>query len=501
MQNDQRVLYLENITKTFPGVKALNGVKLDVIQGEVHALCGENGAGKSTLMKIISGAQGYTSGKMFVDDEEVIFHSTKDAEEKGIAMIYQEFNMVPDLSVAENMYLGRLPKTNLGTINWKKLYQDADEILNRLGLKFNSKQKVRNLSVAEAQMTEIAKCLTIGAKVIIMDEPTAALNDEEIQVLFKIIEDLKMKNIAILYISHRMDEIFRISDRITVFRDGCYIATKKIEDTDYDDIVSMMVGQKVDQLYPYRSYTKQSVIFELKKIESRGVHQVSLQLHKGEILGIAGLLGSGNIELSKIVYGALPMYSGEIYIDGEKKDCQTPQKALAAGIGFVSDDRKQEGLILIRNVKENISISSLKMMTRWGVINSKQEKENVNKQIKDLNIKVSSMNQMVGNLSGGNQQKVVFGKVLETLPTICIFAEPTRGVDIGAKAEIYGIMDELTKNGKSIILISSDLPELIGMSDRVLVMREGKVVKELSKAEAKQETILAYASGGVDNHE
>lgn len=501
MQEKELILKLDSIVKVFPGVKALDGVHLEVKAGEVHALCGENGAGKSTLMKIISGAQSFTSGKMFVEGEETIFHSTKDAERMGIAMIYQEFNMVRDLSVAENMFLGRLPKTKLGGVDWKKLYQDAQEVLDKLGLKFHSKTKVRNLSVAESQMTEIAKCLTIGAKVIIMDEPTAALTDEEIKVLFGIIDELKKKNIAILYISHRMDEIFQISDRLTVFRDGKYVDTKAIEDTDYDDVVSMMVGRNVSNLYPNRQYEQGDVIFELQNINSSGIHDVNMKLHKGEILGIAGLLGSGNIELSKVIYGALPMKRGNILINGEKKDCSTPIKALAAGIGFISDDRKQEGLVLIRNVKENISLSALKKLTKGIQLDKKLEKQRVNAQVKKLNIKISSILQNVGNLSGGNQQKVVFAKMLEANPTICIFDEPTRGVDVGAKSEIYTIMNELTKDGKSIILISSDLPELIGMSDRVLIMREGRVVMEVSNEEVNQELILAHASGGVSEHE
>ena len=501
MQDNKLILKLESIVKVFPGVKALDGVQLDVRPGEVHALCGENGAGKSTLMKIISGAQSYSSGKIFMEGEEVVFHSTKDAQRRGISMIYQEFNMIRDLSVAENMYLGRLPKTKVGMVDWKKLYQDAQEVLNKLGLKFNCKTRVRNLSVAESQMTEIAKCLTIGAKVIIMDEPTAALTDDEIKVLFGIIDDLKKKNIAILYISHRMDEIFKISDRLTVFRDGKYIATKNIEDTDYDDVVSMMVGRSVTNLYPVRQYEPKEVVFELQNINSKSIRNVNMKLHKGEILGIAGLLGSGNIELSKMIYGALPMDGGDILINGEKKDCSTPIKAIAAGIGFISDDRKQEGLVLIRNVKENISLSSLKKLTKGIQLDKKLEKKRVNDQVKRLNIKISSIQQNAGNLSGGNQQKVVFAKVLEANPTICIFDEPTRGVDVGAKAEIYTIMDQLTKDGKSIILISSDLPELIGMSDRVLIMREGKIVMEVSKSEANQEIILAHASGGVSENE
>ncbi|PKM49328.1 MAG: D-xylose ABC transporter ATP-binding protein [Firmicutes bacterium HGW-Firmicutes-7] len=501
MQDKELILKLDSIVKVFPGVKALNGVHLDVRPGEVHALCGENGAGKSTLMKIISGAQPYSTGKMYMEGEEVVFHSTKDAERRGIAMIYQEFNMVLDLSVAENMYLGRLPKTKTGRVDWNKLYENAQEVLDKLGLKFSCKAKVRSLSVAESQMTEIAKCLTIGAKVIIMDEPTAALTDEEIKVLFEIIEDLKKKNIAILYISHRMDEIFEISDRLTVFRDGKYIATKNIEETDYDDVVSMMVGRNVTHLYPERHYDESKVVLELKNIKSKGIQDVNLQLHKGEILGIAGLLGSGTIELSKIIYGALPMYSGKILIDGEEKDCTSPIKALAAGIGFISDDRKQEGLVLIRSIKENISMSSLKKLTKGIRLDKKVEMERVNERVEQLNIKINNIEHSVGNLSGGNQQKVVFAKMLEANPLICILDEPTRGVDVGAKAEIYAIMDQLTKQGKSIILISSDLPELIGMSDRVLIMREGEIIMSVLKSEANQEVILAHASGGVKGNE
>ena len=498
---EKLVLRMDSIVKTFPGVKALDGVHLDVRRGEVHALCGENGAGKSTLMKIIAGAQGYTSGHMYVNGEEVVFHSTKDAERKGIAMIYQEFNMVRDLSVAENMYLGRLPKTSYGAVDWKKLYKDAQEELDRLGLRFDCRTKVRNLSVAESQMTEIAKCLTIGAKVIIMDEPTAALTDEEIRILFKIIAELKAEGISILYISHRMDEIFQISDRLTVFRDGKYIATKDIGHTNYDEVVSMMVGRSVTNLYPERDYREDETVLELRNICGKGVHNVNIRLRRGEILGVAGLLGSGTIELSKIVYGALPMDSGENYINGEKKDCSSPKKALKAGIGFVSDDRKQEGLVLIRNIRENVSLSSLDKITHFIHLDKKLETKRINAQVKRLNIKISSLQQLAGKLSGGNQQKVVFAKVLEANPSILILDEPTRGVDVGAKAEIYQIMDELTKAGKSIILISTDLPEVIGMSDRVVIMREGHTVLEIPKSEMNQEIILAHASGGVSENE
>ena len=491
---DRVVLRLEDIVKTFPGVKALDGVKLDVKEGEVHALCGENGAGKSTLMKIIAGAQGYTSGRMYINDQEVVFHSTKEAEKMGIAMIYQEFNMVPELSVAENMYLGRLPKTQFGAVDWKKLYQDADEVLKKLGLKFNCRSKVKNLSVAESQMTEIAKCLTIGAKVIIMDEPTAALTDEEIQILFRIITELKEKGISILYISHRMDEIFQISDRLTVFRDGKYIATKAIGETDYDDVVSMMVGRSVTNLYPKRNYEKQDVALELRNVTGKGVHGVNLKLHRGEILGVAGLLGSGTIELSKIVYGALPMTEGEVIINGEKQDCSSPRKALKAGIGFVSDDRKQEGLVLIRNIRENISMSSLDKISNGLYLNKAKETENINTQVSRLNIKISSPAQLAGKLSGGNQQKVILGRWLLTDPEVLLLDEPTRGIDVGAKYEIYQLIIDLANRGKVVIVVSSEMPELLGICDRIMVMSGGRLAGEIDAEEATQELIMTYAA-------
>lgn len=498
MNSKELILEMKDIVKVFPGVRALDGVKLDLYKGEVHALCGENGAGKSTLMKIISGAQSYTSGAIILNGEHVKFHSTKDAEKHGIAMIYQEFNMVPELSIAENIYLGRLPLTRFKKVDWGKLYKDADETLKKLGLDLDSRKKVKNISVAEAQMVEIAKALSIGANIIIMDEPTAAISDEEAETLFKKIEDLKSHGISIIYISHRMDEIFRISDRISVFRDGKYIDTKNVSDTNYMEVVVMMVGRSVTDLYPERSFKYSEDIMEVRNLTNRNVKSVDFTLGKGEILGIAGLLGSGNIELSKILAGAVKKQEGEVILNGKSIDFSTPRKALNAGIGFISDDRKMEGLVLVRDIKENVMLSSLKNISKASFIDKKKEKILVNNQVKKLNIKISGIDQVVGNLSGGNQQKVVFGKMLETDPIVCILDEPTRGVDVGAKAEIYQIINELTNNGISVILVSSDLPELIGMSDRVLVMREGEVVKTLHKPEINQEIIMAYASGGIN---
>lgn len=496
-----KILELQEIVKIFPGVKALDRVHMDVRAGEVHALCGENGAGKSTLMKIIAGAEKQTSGKIILEGKEVRFNSTRDAEKMGIAMIYQEFNMIPDMTVAENMYLGRFPVNKYGLLDKKTLNQKAEEELKKLNLPINPRTKVKNLTVGMAQMIEIAKCLTIGAKIIIMDEPTAALTNEETEVLFELIEDLKRKGIAVIYISHRMDEIFRISDRITVFRDGRYIDTLLVKETNYDKVVSLMVGKDIHDLYPIRNFEESEVVFEAKNLKGKGVHGVSFELHRGEILGITGLLGAGMIELSKLIYGAIPLESGELWMNGEKIEVHSPRQALKNQIAFVSDDRKQEGLVLVRDIKENSVMISLGLgqFVNHGILERKKERQSVLEDIKKLNIKCHSMRQNTGNLSGGNQQKVVLAKVLKSNPLVCIMDEPTRGVDVGAKAEIYKLMDEMTQAGKSILLISSDLPEVIGMSDRILVMREGHKVLMIEKEDFSQELILAHASGGVED--
>jgi len=494
--NNEYILELKNITKTFPGVKALNNVHLEVKAGEVHALCGENGAGKSTLMKIISGAQKATSGEIYFEGEKVTYNTTKEAQSIGISMIYQEFNLVPYLSVAENIFLGKLP-VNASVINWSKLYKLTQDILDQLGLKISPKTIVSTLSVAEMQMVEISKCLSTNSKVIIMDEPTAALTDQEIASLFKIIENLTSKGISIIYISHRMDEIFAITDSITIFRDGKHVETMKTSDTNYDEVVSLMVGQNIENLYPTRTEVNNGVVLEVKNLIGRNVDDVSFSLKEGEILGISGLMGAGNIELSKILYGAIHKHSGTVTVNGKELKGTRPLEAIEKGIGLVPDDRKNEGLVLVRSVKENISLSSMKKITKFGILDKIAEKNAIKNSISSMNIKVSSSEQLVNNLSGGNQQKVVLSKVLRASPDILILDEPTRGVDVGARAEIYQIIDLLTKNGKSIILVSSDLSEVIGMADRIIIMKEGKIVKEVLRKDCSQELVLAYASGGV----
>jgi len=495
MKNEY-ILELKNITKVFPGVKALDNVHLSVKPGEVHALCGENGAGKSTLMKIISGAQTATSGDIYFEGKKVTYSTTKEAQNIGISMIYQEFNLVPYLSVAENIFMGKLPTKN-GIVDWNKLYKSTQKILDRLQLKISPKTTVSNLTVGEMQMVEISKCLSTDSKVIIMDEPTAALTEQEIATLFKIIESLTSQGIAIIYISHRMDEIFEISDTITVFRDGKHIKTMKTSDTNYDEIVSLMVGQNIEKLYPDREKVSDEIVLKVENLSGRNVHNVSFHLKKGEILGIYGLMGAGNIELSKILYGALRKESGKVEVNGKELHCTKPLEAIEKGIGLVPDDRKNEGLVLIRSVKENISLASLKRITKSGILDRIAERNAVKNSIDSMNIKVSSPEQLVGNLSGGNQQKVVLSKVLRASPDILILDEPTRGVDVGARAEIYQIIDILTKQDKSIIMVSTDLTEILGMSDRVLIMKEGRIVKEVLRKDFSQELVIAYASGGI----
>lgn len=496
--NNNYILELRDIVKKFGGVTALSNVHLEIKKGEIHALCGENGAGKSTLMKIIAGAQKATSGEIIFEGNKVEFNSTKDAQNLGISMIYQEFNLVSNLTVAENIFLGKLP-IKMGMVDWTKLFNDSQTILDTVGLKISSKTKIAKLSVAQMQMVEIAKCLSVNSKIIIMDEPTAALTNEEIDTLFKIIKELVAKSISIIYISHRMDEIFSISDSITVFRDGKHVKLLQTKDTNYDEIVSLMVGQNIENLYPNRNGVKEDKVFEVKGIIGQAVNDVSFTLNKSEILAIYGLMGSGNIELSKMIYGATKKTSGEIIINEKKLKKSSPLNSIREGIGLVPDDRKREGLVLIRSIKENISLASLNKITKFGVIKKVLEKHTITNSVDAMKIKISSQKQIAGNLSGGNQQKVVLSKILRNSPDVLILDEPTRGVDVGAKTEIYQIMNMITHKGKSIILISSDLPEVIGMADRILIMREGEIVKQVMKQDATQESVLAYASGGVTN--
>lgn len=500
MKESRGILYMENITKIFPGVKALDDIRIDLRPGEVHTLMGENGAGKSTLMKIIAGVYKPDEGKYFFEGEEVSFNSTRDAQLKGISIIYQEFNLIPHLSIAENMFLGREPVVGLGQIDWKKMYKNTKTLLAELGVTLNPKEKIINLSIANKQMVEIAKALSFNSKVIIMDEPTAVLEDEEIEHLFRIIRDLKKKNVGIFYISHKMDEIFKISDRITVFRDGKYIQTMQAAETNTDEIIRMMVGREIGDLFPRVQRRIGQPILEVQNLTVPGKFQnVNFQVRRGEILGFAGLMGCGKIEVGKAIFGYYQNIRGKMLVDGEKVEIKSPSVAIRKKFALVSEERKLGGLVLERDVKENITLASLKKICKANGIQHTLEKQIVRQAIKDLNIKVAGIERPVKTLSGGNQQKVALAKWLETGPELLILLEPTRGIDIGSKSEIYNLISKLAEEGMAILYISSELAELVGMCDRVIVMHEGEITGEVSGADITQEKIMYYSSGGTRN--
>lgn len=497
MKTPNQLIKIENMTKKFPGVIALDNVNIDLKEGEVHAIMGENGAGKSTLMKIIAGVHKPTSGKYYLKGEETALSSTKEAQDRGISIIYQELNLIPQTSVAENIFLGREPTNNLGKIDWKTLYENADKLLNDLGVNLDSKEKVDNLSIANKQMVEIAKAISFNSQIIIMDEPTSALEDDEINYLFKIINDLRENNVGIFYISHKMDEIFDIADRITVFRDGKYIKTMDSSNTDMNELVKLMVGRKIENIFPERKIDPGKTIMEVDDLSLDGkLKKINFNLKKGEILGVAGLEGCGKIDLGKAIFGYYPKTTGKIKIKNKHIEMKNTNTAINSKIALVPEDRKEGGLILDRGVKENITLSSLDKVSTTFRINQKKEKAIAKNAIKNLRIKTPNINQPTKLLSGGNQQKVVLSKWLETNPEILILLEPTRGIDIGSKAEIYNLINNLTNEGISIIYVSSELTELVGICDRVLVMHEGSCSGILCGKDINQERIMYLSSGG-----
>lgn len=491
----QPILQLNSIDKAFPGVKALSNACLNVYPGRVMALMGENGAGKSTLMKVLTGIYERDAGTIQYQGQPVQFRGTRDSQEAGISIIHQELNLIPELTIAENIFLGREIVNKFGRIQWKAMYQEADKLLSRLNVKHRSNEILGNLSLGEQQMVEIAKALSFDAKVIIMDEPTDALTDTETQSLFKVINELRAQKCGIVYISHRLKEIFEICDDITVLRDGKFIGECQVKDTDEDGLIEMMVGRKLEEQYPRVHVNQGAVSLEVMNLTGSGVHDVSFQLHQGEILGVSGLMGAGRTELMKVIYGALKKDQGEIIINNTPIEPKSPQDGLANGIAYISEDRKGDGLVLGLSVKENMSLCALKQLSKGMQISHSVEATAVEDFINLFHIKTPSRNQIIGNLSGGNQQKVAIAKGLMTRPKVLILDEPTRGVDVGAKKEIYQLINQFKSEGMSIILVSSEMAEVLGMSDRILVMHEGRITGEFSAQEANQEKIMACAVG------
>lgn len=498
MVTKKTMLKMENISKIFPGVKALDKVNLTAYGGEVTALMGENGAGKSTLMKILSGVYAKDEGKIFIEGKEVDIRGIKEAEKLGVAIIHQELSVIPNLTVAENIFLGN-EKVSQYTkkINKKHLIETSKLFLDQIGCTVDPEALVKDINVGEKQMIEIAKALTKNSSIIIMDEPTTALTDVETKKLFTVIENLKKKGIAIIYISHRMEEIFAMCDRVAVLRDGKYAGEAKVTDIDNDKLISMMVGRTIDDQFPYKKAEKGGTIIEVKNLNcDKKVKNVSFKVKAGEILGIAGLMGAGRTELAKTILGDFKNKTGEIFIDGEKVSITCPKDAIKKGICYLPEDRKKEGLILGMSVAENMTLGNLQMYENKSKrINKSLEEKDVEYYIKKLRIKTPSSEQLIKNLSGGNQQKVILAKWLLLSPKVLIVDEPTRGIDVGAKKEIYELLNELKSMGKAIIMISSDLPEVLGISDRVMVMREGEVSGELSRDEANQESVMKLAVG------
>ncbi|MBU7314084.1 sugar ABC transporter ATP-binding protein [Paenibacillus oleatilyticus] len=496
------LLEMNDISKSFPGVRVLDQVTFNLTGGEVHALMGENGAGKSTLMKILGGIHRRDGGTVILKGTPCEIASPSMAQSLGIAMIHQELNLIPHLTVMENIFLGReFTYGRSGMINWSKMRQESVRFLSQLGLSIDPGIIAGELSVGQQQMIEIAKALSMNAEILVLDEPTAALTDREIEALFTVIESLKAKGVGMIYISHRMEEIFRICDRVTVMRDGHTVGTDRVADTNIDKLVKMMVGREIKDRFP-----KIDVAVGEPKLEVNGLslpgklQDISFAVRSGEIVGIAGLMGAGRTELAKALFGVTPARQGEIRVDGRPVAIRKPVDAIRAGIALVTEDRKDEGLLLNLSVKDNISLPNLKDVSSFGFVSRSKETGISDRLISQLLIKTPNGEQKVGSLSGGNQQKVVIGKWLETNPQVFILDEPTRGVDIGAKKEIYDLMNQLVSRGVAILMISSELPEVLGMSDRILVMHEGRIAGEFARGEATQEKIMHCATGGGKHH-
>ncbi len=487
---------LKHITKSFPGVKALSDIDFDVRQGTVHVIMGENGAGKSTMMKIINGVYHPDSGEIYIDGQKVVIKTPIQATELGIAMIYQELHFVPEFTIAEFLFMGKEPQKIKGVVDWKKLYAETERIFKAEGVNYNPKEKIKNITVSDLQILEIIKATTSGAKIIIMDEPTSSISNQEVDNLFAKINELREKGITILYISHKLDEIFRIADDITVIRDGVVVETRPATEYDHDTIITKMVGRPLDNIYPEIHSNPQKEFLKVNNLTGMAFSNVSFSVKKGEIVGFAGLVGAGRTEVMRAIVGLDPIKSGEITKGGEKITNTTPLAAKNNGIVMVSEDRRRYGIIGVRNIRENISLPNLKKISKYSFINHKFEIASVKSYFDQLNIKAPTDKTAIANLSGGNQQKVVLAKWLFATPDVLILDEPTRGVDVGAKYEIYCIIKEMVEKGTTVIMVSSELPELIGTCDKIFVMGEGQLRGEVNKNEMTQERIMKLATGG-----
>lgn len=495
MDENRISLSLKSIVKTYPGVLAVDDVSLDFKEGEIHALMGENGAGKSTLMKILTGGTSPDSGQFVIRGKEFTKITPHASQAHGVQIVHQELNIISALSVTENIFLGRFVGNGY-VVDFKKMKQTVKEILVSLGIENIDPDTLgEDLTVAQMQLVEIAKATSRNVDILVLDEPTSPLTAHETEILFRIIQSLKEKGVTIIYISHRMGEIFRIADRVTVMRDGKKIATKDIKSTSRDELIKLMVGRALKETFPAREQRIGETILEAESLYGNGLRDISFSLRKGEILGIAGLIGSGRTELIRLIYGADKLTSGTIRLNGKVQTIASPSQAVRLGIGLIPEDRKLQGVLLELSVKDNITLPSIKAISRFLVVNSRADKTLAAKQISDLKIKTPSPGQLVRNLSGGNQQKVALGKWLSSSARILIFDEPTRGIDVGAKHEIYNLMNALTRQGISIIMVSSEMEELMGISDRILVLREGQLAGELASTSMfSQERIMELAA-------
>ena len=492
----ETLLRLNRINKHFPGVHALKDAQFDVRRGEVHALLGENGAGKSTLIKIVSGVYPPDTGEMTLDGQSVHFTNPREAQQAGIATIYQELGLYPELSVAENIFMGHAPTKNRGffrTIDWQSMEAQAENLLAELNIHdLDVQAKVGRLNVGNRQRVEIAKALSLNARILIMDEPTAALSENDVEQLFSIVRRLRQRGLSIIYISHRLHEVFELADRVTVLRDGEYIGAQAVEDTTESKLISMMVGRVIDKLFPKQNAKIGEVALEVRHLNRPPLtRDISFKVRAGEIVGLAGLVGSGRSETAQVIFGVLPAESGEILLDGKPVDIQRPSQAVQYGIGYVPEDRGHQGLVKEMTLRENTSMAVLESVSNKTFIHRAKERLLAQRSIEQLGIRTTGPEQIANKLSGGNQQKVVVSKWLASSPRLLIMDEPTRGVDVGAKSEIHRLMSQLAaEEGLAILMISSELPEILGMSDRVLVMREGQLVAEFTREEATQELIV-----------